>query len=603
MNVWYSDEKIFNSMGELIYDLENAGKVTLCPGIGINKRVELFFHIFGKAQRLHENHRDYSNIIEGVAGIGKTTLIKEMASRLPSLFNDICCLYLPCYDIKGKFPRIEDLINYIKPKCKKDKYLIFLDDADSVFYRDDNSALLMVGGVASVIPPDVSNINVQILGSSQILGQLFQRKIKPKFADSIGLKGYKSPKINGSKLPVFVATCPNSKEELIKLGEHIALQNDTIFNDEAYHICSWYFGGVAHYMERFIKGENYLNIVKHIWSKLDDNSRMFYMKCFEENKLGETIKTINDIQEYMFNNDAFSIQSLSFKITDDANLEHLLHSGVVYKTPTNGIKPTFPFFMLYGGIIKGPVLNNELFLSTLIDDVELTKSKAIFEYESAKLNGSNIEEIQRLYIKTQQFSDKTQLPNLLQLSLRLNDILSEKGDDRYNGVISIDLLNFDVVNKNLSMDIGDDMLGEFGKKYGEIALKYKNKMKLCAPYHGSGDKFVFVCTFNDEQVFKDLTKEIASFVVEKIYEDEDENVIKKIPCYGQCGAVYAKCDTIPLFDGFSKAKMVKNSIKNDIAKHLGYKNDVEMKDLTKSGKHDIRPIKNLDVLWKCVSNT
>lgn len=94
-----------------------------------------------------------------------------------------------------------------------------MDDADEAFKPDcktDMSARHLVGSVAGVVNSATGrkHVNVQLVGSPQLLPRLMQGILDIDFAAEKGLKGYPSLSINSGKLPVYYATRPRSKNEL-----------------------------------------------------------------------------------------------------------------------------------------------------------------------------------------------------------------------------------------------------------------------------------------------------------------------------------------------------------------------------------------------------
>ena len=257
---------------------------------------------------------------------------------------------------------------------------------------------------------------------------------------------------------------------------------------------------------------------------------------------------------------------------------------------------------LYSAVIdRERSISCENFVSTLID-VTLTKSQATDEYERSKADGSTMEKIQGNCIKTHYFSDKCELPAKKQLDMRLDSIYADKSKGLYNGVVSIDLVNFDGINKQLSSDTADEVVYEIGNKYHEIAMQYNDRMKLCAPYHCSGGEFAFVCQFTDENVFKNLVKQLSHVRAERTYRDKlgTEYGVK---CYSRVGGVYATCESSDINDGFEQAKKVENRCKRKIAKAvLGYNDYDELKRRSNckgKGEGIVIQDKDLDCLWLC----
>ena len=172
------------------------------------------------------------------------------------------------------------------------------------------------------------------------------------------------------------------------------------------------------------------------------------------------------------------------------------------------------------------------------------------------------------------FSEKRDLQGLAQMRRRWYSMYKETSDKLFNGVISIDLLNFGALNSTLSWNTAEKM----GNQHLDIALKYhknsENNMNICVPYHRSGDKFAVYCQFGDEESFKRLVKDLAHVIDEK----------EGIKCYGRCGAEYPLCSLKKLIDGFKQAKDVEKTVKSKIADEFGAADYAALKNILKDGE-------------------
>ena len=176
IEIWYAEKQEFVNIYELVSDVEKGGSFTLALDVAGSARGGFARHLIGVAAEMMEDKSisisPDSNIVHGCSGIGKTTAIREIGCRLPKLFLDICCVLLPLNKV-GSCPDIQDLVKQVKQISKKNKVILFIDDADAAFQRKDDSADTLVQGIANIYEPIVADVVVQIFGSSPVLPKLF----------------------------------------------------------------------------------------------------------------------------------------------------------------------------------------------------------------------------------------------------------------------------------------------------------------------------------------------------------------------------------------------------------------------------------------------
>ena len=143
-------------------------------------RGELILHLIKGAQNLHESREQFSHVVSGVAGIGKTLVQVEVGKRIPKLHDDICVVYLDVGALLESQVGINiqrELVPYCRQVSGKSKILLLLDDTERLFRCNNNVGADFISQITTLSKPKKVNIAIEIFGSSQVLPDLIERSM------------------------------------------------------------------------------------------------------------------------------------------------------------------------------------------------------------------------------------------------------------------------------------------------------------------------------------------------------------------------------------------------------------------------------------------
>ena len=594
--LWYEDKAEFKSAYELIEDMSRSGMSTEGGG-----RRALIFHLLKIVEELNVSsvRSPASNVLSGVAGIGKSLVQTEMGPRIPKLFPNICVVYLLMNGLPQLVINMDlelEILKYCRKISGKHKCLLLLDDSEAVFRPDSNSGKNFVDALTGLCRPELPNVVLQIFGSSQVLTDLIQRSMDDEVAKKLGYKGYcKFPaKLNASKLPVSYLCSAQSKTEVKALSKSIASQYNKTIEDDELVVETWYCGGIARLICYFYQKttfESHGELLRYVWQKVkqDPKSLDYYHELASRMGLIDKVETWQDLIVFVNTTNMFNFLEDTKKYAIDINYGdqlYLLAKGCIKPMEDHvHVVPTFPVCLLIESVRAN---GKELFGEGLLMEPNVKRDDMVAKAIAAKKNGEGKVMIQSYQLWSHQFSRKSGLPELEQLNLalkKLPNVLAnnKEAKSKYHGTICVDLLNFGVINAKISMGEADKVLGKFGKAYFDLCKRLVenkgNSIDYCNAFHRSGDEFAVVCLFDDPNEFAMVIRELANIRFARLSKDKKRKVI----AYGRVGG-YFRESSQNMEDSFEMASTIEDSIKTRVAKHFGY--------VDKDGRGDAAAMKN-----------